>query len=32
VTNLPVEKVLKKGFNVPEFILPPGFDAAKDAM
>jgi hypothetical protein len=32
VTNIPVEKVLKKNFNVPEFILPPGFDAAKDAM
>jgi cytochrome b involved in lipid metabolism len=32
VTNIPVENVLQKGFNVPDFILPPGFDAAKDIM
>jgi hypothetical protein len=32
VTEIPVEKVLSKKFNVPEFILPPNFDAATDCM
>lgn len=32
VTKIPVEDALDKTFNVPEFILPEGFDAAKDIM
>lgn len=32
VTNLEVEKILHKEFNVPPFILPPDFNAATDML
>jgi hypothetical protein len=32
VTTIPVDDAILKGFNVPEFILPAGFDARKDCL
>jgi hypothetical protein len=31
-TDLKVEDVMNKNYNVPDFIIPPTFDAARDIM